>query len=474
MAIHEVVSSPWVWIGLAILLILSTVDFFQRVRRATSQVRFAVALVFFLAINAVIYVALVVVFVTNPVLLLTDDDGSSSASVAPLIPILTAFLYFGAGSSNWKIMGAEIDIYEKLVSLANDALGFRIYRAEVRKEIFAHTTEYERLRSSLENLHAAIDEREQKTPDCERLTEEWKALMQDFALIKGHIDDLMKIRETIESNQNDRALELLQTMSEDREAVLRKELIDRLKSHLYSFIVVRAKTKEDVRKMLESIPDAEGRWKDIEPVPLFDKPLPHAIVVGVFFGIFVGLLAARFPSGDPFTTPWIGAAACGVFAGIFHLTMKTDDLSLSGLVGAAAGLAGFLVWATLNSYVVPSTDHAPVAISEIFLKSIVGVLYGGVSGLIIHFFRSHVCPRTVQPWLRTLAIAAMGATAFFSIRAFMAWFFPELPQIERTTQGLFGMILMAVIGAVFLVGLANACKLLRPSDSDRPVSAESG
>jgi hypothetical protein len=319
-----------------------------------------------------------------------------------------------------------------------------------------------------------MDERSQKTPDCERLSEEWKALLQDFALIKGHIDDLMKIRETIESNRHDRALELLQTMSEDREALLRKELIDRLKSHLYSFIVLRAKTKEDVRKMLESIPDAVRRWTDPDPVPLFDKPLPHAIVVGVFFGIFVGLLAARFPSGSPWTTPWIGAAACGVFAGVFYLTTKTDDLALSGLVWAAAGLAGFLVWATLNSYVVPSTDHTPVAISEIFLKSIVGVLYGGVSGLIIHFFRSYVCPRTVKPWLRTLAIAAMGATAFFSIRAFMALFFPELPQAEETTQGLFGMILMAAIGAVFLVGLANACKLLRPCDIEEPVAVEPG
>jgi hypothetical protein len=468
--INEMLMNPWVLVGLAILVTLCIFDFHQRVRRATSRVRFVIALILFLGINAVVYVALVAVFITNPMLLLIGAEDTSANAIAPLIPILTAFLYFGTGSSRWQLFGIEIDVYEKLVAIANKALCFSIDRAEVRKEIFAHEAEYERLRASLENLHAAIEEKEHKSPECKRLVEEWKAIEQDCGLIESHIGDLKKIRETIESNHKQKALELLRDGTEKREAVLRQDLIDRLKTHLYSFIVLRAKTKDDVKMMLESIPKAKGPWTD-PPIPLFDKPLPHAILVGVFFGMFVGLIAARFPTGSLYTTPWIGAAACGVFAAIFFLIMKSREMALSGTIGAAAGLAGFVVWASLNEYVA-ETEHEPF--TAILMKSIVGVLYGGISGLIIHHFRFVIHPRTTKAWSRTLIVAAMGAVAFFSIRTVLAWLFPDLPQIEDTTRGLLGMVLMAMIGAVFLVGLANACKLLGWGDRRDQIGAASG
>ena len=44
-------------------------------------------------------------------------------------------------------------------------------------------------------------------------------------------------------------------------------------------------------------------------------------------------------------------------------------------------------------------------------------------------------------------------------------------QIEETGQGLESMLLMSLIGAVFLLGLANACKLLEREKSEERVSA---
>jgi hypothetical protein len=459
-------SSPWVLLGVFILLMLCTFDFFNRVRGATSKFRFALALIVFLALNALIYAALVVVFLSKPDLMTPGIDPSAVASVSPLIPLLTAFLYFGAGSSRWKILGFEVDLYEQLVSLANTALGFNMDRSEVRKQIFAHEAEYERLRGSLEHLHALIDRQEEKrSPECERLRTEWKAIEQDCGLIESHIADLKKIRETIESNDRERALRLLQDRAERQEGKLRQDLIERLKTHLYSFIVVRAKTRDDVREMLESIPKAKEYWDKTRPIPLFDKPLPHAVVVGLFFGFFVGLVASKFPTGSVYT-PWLGAAACGVFSAIFYLVGKTKAAAVSGAVGALAGFSGFVVWATLNQFAVQGNAPSLDVFVLILAKSWVGVFYGGVSGLIIHYFRIVVCPKVDRPWIRALIVAGLGAAGFFLIRALLGYFLPNIPQLEETTRGLLGMALMAAIGSVFLVGLANACKLLGWGESE--------
>jgi hypothetical protein len=434
-------------VGSLVLMVLCLSDFRSRlVRRPT--ILYWISLTLFLLINLLLYLVLVRLFLNLP----DELIGTGLGPATPLIaPIVVSFLYFGVGAATFTLGRLKFNFYETLIGAFGRLFEFVVDTSEVRKTIFDRA-DYDHLKKGLDDLHD-----EAATHGWDELTDEWKDIQNDSELVEKHIHDLESLRVELEAGTSVEARRRLAERLEKRAGYLRENLLRRLKNHLYRFVLANAKSEADVAHMMEGVP---GGW-DPRPREFPTVHFGHALVAGFVFGFIIGLvfLGAGLDGMNTYT-PWIAAVSVSVFTLIFFFSMKTAEFAWAVLIGGAAGFLGQIIWEVLA--MLASSRLEAGVLPALLARTLVGVLYGAATGLIMFLYRTTLRERIGRPALRGLTVAGLGAVAFSFISLAIPLLLPGV---------VIPPLLMAIIGALLSVCLAHACRLLRHSQEDIDVPA---
>ena len=113
--------------GIAVMLVLNIWDFKRTMLKSRSRWRYYLAGLFFLMVNLVIYLTLTSALLGERLDKLVIGDYSVTSEAAKvLIPIVVAFIYFGAGAGTFRIGSMEVQFNKRLLEALQGAFNTRL------------------------------------------------------------------------------------------------------------------------------------------------------------------------------------------------------------------------------------------------------------------------------------------------------------------------------------------------------------
>jgi hypothetical protein len=442
--------------GLAIVSVLSVSEFTRHLRKPKARWQYYFALSIFVAINAAVYLALTYIVVQeSPVRLVFGSIRAELSAQQAWTPIATALAYFFAGSGIFRIGKKEIHLFRVLLDALSHLFGTRIPH-ELPSAVDSAADEYKRLRHL-----ADIYRNRGAGAKWDLLADKWSDFSDQDRLLNELLTELRIVGERLrtlgarleaDSSARRELTALIEGLQGKHDQLLGR-LIQKLQHYLFRLGWTNLKDERELERFLGEV----GLATNTEEEP--PSSMSRSLVIGFLFGLLFGPIFAHFEGKDAIAYMWMGSLTVMVFSGMIAIGMRSEGFIRLGMMGAAAGYAGHLLWNLMEWGMgdLPGLEVGALPLRHLFYEPIIGLGYGATTAALLYLLRLSQTQGWMRPPWGFLLSAGGGALAF-----------PIIHLAMNPSLGTPGVVLahpfmvMALIGAVVVSATAAANNLCCP------------
>jgi len=398
--------------GIAVMLVLNVWDFKRTMLKSRSRWRYYLAMLFFLVVNLVIYLTLTAALLGERLdkLVISDYSVTSDAAKA-LIPIVVAFIYFGAGAGTFRIGSKEVQFNRRLLEALQGAFNTRLITRDQLQEV---ESEEEEFYQGLKKL--ADDKRDEAQAEhLNALEDKWKEYSDDEKWLNGEIDYLNSLKDKIRIvkdrlNVSPDAVEELVKLVNNIQARIntnRRDLVQKLQRYLISFGFENYRDEATLEEWLIKI---QALNRESIPVPPEGSVLTRALMFGFVFGLLFGPILTFDSDANSMIYMWVGAFGLMTFSGFIAQGVLSTDITKVLAWGALGGYVGHFVFNVFMTTIKPGSDYS--SLGDFLMKPVIGVLFGIVTVVLLHLFKHKLATRINNPISCSILIAISGSILF--------------------------------------------------------------
>lgn len=404
--------------GIAVMLVLNIWEFKRTMLKSRSRWRYYLAGLFFLMVNLVIYLTLTSALLGERLdKLVIGDHSVTSEAAKVLIPIVVAFIYFGAGAGTFRIGSMEVQFNKRLLEALQGAFNTRLITRDQLQEVESEEEEF------YQGLKKLADDKRYKAQDehLNTLEDKWKEYSDDENWLNGEIDYLNTLKDKLKIvkdrlNVSPDAVEELVKLVNNIQARIntnRRDLVQRLQRYLIAFGFENYRDEVDLEKWLIKIQALRGSISAPE-----GSVLTRALMFGLAFGLLFGPIIAFKADADPMIYMWVGALGLMTFSGFIAQGVLSTDITKVLAWGALGGYVGHFVFniagkiGELITALKSGPDYS--SLGEFLMEPVVGVFFGIVTVVLLHIFKNKLATRINNPISCSILIAISGAI-FYSL-----------------------------------------------------------
>ncbi len=397
-------------VGIFSIVLLSCDDFRKNVRKFISRWRYYVAGSIFISITLFTYLVLTyAVLQESPADIIFGGikiiDGNY---LKMLMPLLLAFVFFGAGAGSFRIGNREIQFNQKL----RDALE-GMFNSKPLAPADVHYPEketeqlYELLREKVEKVQTeAIEKKWDKLlVDCNEFTEDEFVLKEQMNYLKKINEELMNISTELasESPAAEKLLDVVQNIQKRVRNIL-KSMIKKAQKLLVAFAFKYYKDEVELEKYLVSIEVLDPTQEPPNHIP---SAINRGLILGFMFGLLFGPLYGIFKNEDVIYYCWRGATVLMVFTGCISYGIHHKNWKKSVIVAGLGGYLANLLWLLISKeHLVELTKGSFRWIfnPKLFEEPIMGLSYGIATALILYVLKYRIGDKIPNKyWLYAVA-----------------------------------------------------------------------
>jgi len=407
--------------GIAVMLVLNIWDFKRTMLKSRSRWRYYLAGLFFLMVNLVIYLTLTSALLGERLDKLVIGDYSVTSEAAKvLIPIVVAFIYFGAGAGTFRIGSMEVQFNKRLLEALQGAFNTRLITRDQLQEVESEEEEF------YQRLKKLADDKRYKAQDehLNTLEDKWKGYSDDEDWLNGEIDYLNTLKDKLKTvkdrlNVSPDAVEELVKLVNNIQARIntnRRDLVQKLQRYLISFGFENYRDEAALEEWLIKI---QALNRESIPAPPEGSVLTRALMFGFAFGLLFGpIMAFKNANADPMIYMWVGAFGLMTFSGFIAQGVLSTDITKVLAWGALGGYVGHFVFniAGKSGELITAIKSGPdySSLGKFLREPVEGLFIGIVTVVLLYIFKNKLATRINNPISCSILIAISGAI-FYSL-----------------------------------------------------------
>lgn len=448
--------------GILSIVLLSCDDFRRNIRKFISRWRYYFAGSLFVSINLFVYIVLTHAFIMQSSSeLIYDSTNIMENCLNLLMPVVLAFVYFGAGAGSFRLGNKEIQLNKKLRDTLEGMFNSRPLGPED-----VHYSDKE-----TEQLYVLLKEKTEKVEmvardkKWNRLLARWDEFKEDETVLKEQITYLKKINHELaqirsnlipESPAADKLSEVMIKIQERVRHIL-KRLIKKAQKLLVAYAFKYYKDEAELEKYLIGIEVLDDTPSPSDHIP---NIVNRGLILGFMFGLLFGPLFGYFKNEDVVYYCWRGAIALMLFTGFISYGVHCGRWKKSVLIAGLGGYIAHFSWILIDkenfsALKQPSFDW--IMDPLLYKEPIVGLSYGIATALILYALKFFLSTK-VGNKCALYAIATLTGAGVYPILNVLLSSNP----ITYTTP-----IITAWIGAIAMFSMALAVNIGR-REEERP------
>jgi hypothetical protein len=460
-------------VGIFSIILLSCDDFRKNVRKFISRWRYYLAGSIFIAINLFTYLVLSYAVVQqSPSSIIFGVIKIDGNYLDMLMPLLLAFVYFGAGAGSFRLGNKEFQLNKKLRDTLEGMFNSKpLGLNDVRYPEKQTEKLYTLLREKVEKVQpVAIDKK------YDRLLVQWNEFKEDELVLKEQMDYLKKINKELvlistdlvsESPAAGKLLEVMQNIQERINNIL-KSLIKKAQKLLVAFAFEYYKDEVELEEYLVSIEVLDPTQ---DPLPYIPSVINRGLILGFMFGLLFGPLFGIFKNEDVIYYCWRGAVVLMLFTGCVSYGVKCKNWKKTVVVAGMGGYIAHFFWNLIDKTNLGELMQGTwgwIMDPVLYKEPIVGLSYGITTALILYAFKYRIVAKVRNKNMLYAMAALSGAVSY-----------PILNLLIKSQLMPFDTwILTAAIGAIAMSSLSVAVNIANranePLNQLRPEEQASG
>jgi hypothetical protein len=341
----------------------------------------------------------------------------TSEAAKVLIPIVVAFIYFGAGAGTFRIGSMEVQFNKRLLEALQGVFNTRLITRDQLQEVESEEEEF------YQGLKKLADDKRYKarTAHLNTLEDKWKEYSDDENWLNGEIDYLNTLKNKLKIvkdrlNVSPDAVEELVKLVNNIQARIntnRRDLVQKLQRYLISlgFEIYR-----DEAKLEEWLIKIQALNRESIPAPPEGSVLTRALMFGLVFGLLFGPITAFKSDANPIIYMWVGAIGLMTFSWFITQGVLSTDITKVLAWGALGGYVGHFVFniAGKSGELITAIKSGPdySRLGDFLMEPVVGVFFGIVTVVLLYIFKNKLATRINNPISCSILIAISGSIIY--------------------------------------------------------------
>jgi hypothetical protein len=447
-------------IGIFAIILLSCDDFRKNVRKFISRWRYYLAGSIFVAINLFVYLILTyAVVLQSPfqIILSGVDINIHGSYLKMLMPLLLAFVYFGAGAGSFRLGNKEIQLNKKLRDTLEGLFNSKpLGPGDVRYPEKETEQLYAKLRKEVEKVEPMAREQ-----NWDRLLIQWNEFKEDEMVLKEQMTyletinkELVQIKKELasESPASGKLSDVMQNIQERIRHIL-KNLIKKAQKLLVAYAFQYYKDEVELEKYLVDIEVLDAKQGSPPHNP---SVINRGLILGFMFGLLFGPLFGILKGEDVIYYCWRGSIALMLFTGCVSWGVDSGNWKKSVLVAGLGGYLAHFLWRLIDQANLNELMHrsfAWIKAPDLYTKPIVGLSFGVTTALILYALKFIIGPKVSNRY-KLYAIATLSGALSYTTLAVFALISSRKITLET-------LMVAAGVGAIAMSSLSMAVNIAR-------------
>lgn len=446
-------------LGILSVVLLSCDDFRKNVRKCISRWRYFFAGFVFIAINLFIYLIVTyAVIQESPADIVFKSISIKGSYINILMPLLLAFVYFGAGAGSFRLGNKEIQLNKKLRESLESMFNSKpLGPSDVNYAEKEKAQLYAKLRKKVEKVENVAKEKkwDGMKAKLDDFKEDETVLNQEMAFLKAINIKLAKIASGLnEVSVSGQMFDAMQDI-QDRIRDIMKSLTKKVQKLLVAFAFKYYKDEAELQMYLIDIEVLKPKDTHSQNIPCI---INRSLILGFMFGLLIGPLFGIFQKGDPIYYCWRGSLVLMLFSGCISYGVHSGSWMKSVLVSSIGGYSAHLLWSLLemqNLDLLKQGSFFWLMQPMLYREAIVGLSYGITTALILYAIKFYLAGKVSNKHM-LYAISTLSGVVFYPL----LYIALNYPAISRTA-----CLLLTGIGAIAMSSLALAVNIAKAQAS---------
>lgn len=406
-------------LGIVSVVLLSCDDFRKNVRKFISRWRYYFAGFVFVAINLFIYLIVTYALIQeSPAAVVFKSIISINGNYLRIwMPLLLAFIYFGAGAGSFRLGNKEIQLNQKLREALERLFNSKpLEPSDVNYAAQETGQLYAKLRKKVDKVE--IVAKEKKWDELKSKVDDFKedetVLNQEMTFLKGINEKLATL--VTELDEASAAGQLTGAMHDIQERIrnIVQSMTKKAQKLLVAFAFEYYKDEAKLERFLIEIEVLNPKDGHIPNIPSI---INRALILGFMFGLLIGPLFGIIRNGDPIYYCWRGSLVLMLFSACVSYGVHSGSWMRSVLVSSIGGYGAHLLWSVIdmqNLALLKQHSFEWFLNPMMYSKAIVGLSYGVTTALILYAMKFYLGPK-VSNKHALYAIASLSGAVFYPL-----------------------------------------------------------